>query len=118
MSANLAPSPFTTLVRSTVKSRHRQTHPLLKLDMYLLSTTYPSPRHSPTNYYSCFLSPKLLVITLESLDPSGTKNSKALKAQITKLKKQAKPVIKHHKAISEKYLIEAKIPKNSLLKET
>ncbi|GKE82019.1 hypothetical protein Tco_1552019, partial [Tanacetum coccineum] len=55
----------------------------------------PSPRPSPLLLF-LLLSQKLLVGILEVSDQAN--EIQHLKAQITKLQKQAKPVIKHHKA--------------------
>ncbi|GJU71145.1 hypothetical protein Tco_1262550 [Tanacetum coccineum] len=46
------------------------------------------------------------------------KEIQALKAQITKLKKQAKPVIKHHKAYLKSVSLKQRFPRKSFLKET
>ncbi|GKF14129.1 hypothetical protein Tco_0055591, partial [Tanacetum coccineum] len=46
-----------------------------------------------------------------------TKEIQALKAQITKLKKQAKPVIKHHKAYLKTVSLKQRFPRKSLSKK-
>ncbi|GJT80730.1 putative ribonuclease H-like domain-containing protein [Tanacetum coccineum] len=45
------------------------------------------------------------------------KEIKLLKAKITKLKKQAKPVIKHHKAYLKSVSLQQRFPRNSYLKK-
>ncbi|GKG32482.1 hypothetical protein Tco_0429992, partial [Tanacetum coccineum] len=45
------------------------------------------------------------------------KEIQALKAQITKLKKQAKPVIKHHKAYLKSVSLKQRFPRKSFSKK-
>ncbi|GJT32221.1 hypothetical protein Tco_0922640 [Tanacetum coccineum] len=72
----------------------------------------PSTRPSPTN-----------TIPASIPEPSGdnlgdqAKEIQALKAQITKLKRQAKPVIKHHKAYLQSVSLKQKFPRKSFLKK-
>ncbi|GJU66394.1 putative ribonuclease H-like domain-containing protein [Tanacetum coccineum] len=139
---NLHPSPDPT---SDVPHEHNWTHsPAHTSEVPLEQQTDPSPRPSPNTTIPDSIPEtsggKLgghsssdkslsgnegdmtiqgiydLCLSLCAQVTDQAKEIQHLKAQITKLKKQAKPVIKHHRML--KCLIEAKIPKQELLKET
>ncbi|GJW08732.1 hypothetical protein Tco_1571155, partial [Tanacetum coccineum] len=67
----------------------------------------PSPRPSPT--------PIVPDLILEPTDQA--KEIKLLKAKITKLKKKAKPVIKHYKAYLKSVSLQQRFPRKSFLKK-
>ncbi|GKA07081.1 ribonuclease H-like domain-containing protein [Tanacetum coccineum] len=72
----------------------------------------PSPRPSPTTTIPAFI-PET---SGENLGDQA-KEIQALKAQITKLKKQAKPVIKHHKAYLKSVSLKQRFPRKSFSKK-
>ncbi|GJR90233.1 ribonuclease H-like domain-containing protein [Tanacetum coccineum] len=74
--------------------------------------TDPSPRPSPSTTI-----PDFPETSGENLGDQA-KEIQNLKAQITKLKKQAKPVIKHHKAYLKSVSLKKRFPRKSFSKET
>ncbi|GJV51990.1 putative ribonuclease H-like domain-containing protein [Tanacetum coccineum] len=72
-----------------------------------------SPRPSPTPIIRCLS--RNLVRILEVSDQA--KEIQLLKAQITKLKKQAKPVIKHHRAWLKSVSLKQRFPSKSFSKK-
>ncbi|GKF97448.1 hypothetical protein Tco_0293269, partial [Tanacetum coccineum] len=68
----------------------------------------PSPRPSPTNAIPASI-PETSGDNL-----GGFRSGQDLKAQITKLKKQAKPVIKHHKAYLKSVSLKQRFPRKSI----
>ncbi|GJS41245.1 putative ribonuclease H-like domain-containing protein [Tanacetum coccineum] len=91
---------------------HRLTHPLLKLVRYLLSTLPNlSPRPSPTPNI-----PDSIQNFCKAVFRSS-QGIQALKAQITKLKKKAKPIIKHHKAYLKSVSLKQRFPRNNCSKK-
>ncbi|GJQ94460.1 hypothetical protein Tco_0005599 [Tanacetum coccineum] len=76
----------------------------------------PSPRPSPTNTIPA----SILETSGDNLGGHSSNQAKeiqALKAQITKLKKQAKPVIKHHKAYLKSVSLKQRFPRKSFSKK-
>ncbi|GJY00732.1 hypothetical protein Tco_0358884 [Tanacetum coccineum] len=90
----------------------------------LLSTSLTHPQDLHPLLLLLLLSQKLMVRTLEIIDPvinpsqgMKAKEIQALKAQLTKLKKQAKPVIKHHKAYLKSVSLKQRFPRKSFSKK-
>ncbi|GJS74419.1 ribonuclease H-like domain-containing protein [Tanacetum coccineum] len=75
--------------------------------------TDPSPRPSPSTSI-----PDSILETSGGNLGDQAKEIQNLKAQITKLKKQAKPVIKHHKAYLKSVSLKKRFPRKSFSKET
>ncbi|GKA48438.1 hypothetical protein Tco_0741396, partial [Tanacetum coccineum] len=78
----------------------------------------PSPRPSPTNTIPASI-PETSGDNLggHSSSDKSLSGNEALKAQITKLKKQAKPVIKHHKEYLKSVSLKQRFPRKSFSKK-
>ncbi|GKA90578.1 putative ribonuclease H-like domain-containing protein [Tanacetum coccineum] len=112
---NLHP-PLLLLVKYLMS--HRLTHPLLKLVSENLGGHSSSDKSLSGNEGDMTIQGIYdLCLSLCKPVSDQAKEIQDLKAKITKLKKQAKPVIKHHKAYLKSVSLKQRFPRKSLSKK-
>ncbi|GKB37595.1 ribonuclease H-like domain-containing protein, partial [Tanacetum coccineum] len=110
LKAQPTPSPAPTSKSYPFISHSPYSSPAHTSEVPLEHQTDPSPRPLPTTT----IPDSIPETSGENLGVCGLDQAKeiqALKAQITKLKKQAKPVIKHHKAYMKSVSLKQRFPK-------